>query len=50
MKTTTPTALFILTFFVLPTFAEDFNAQKFTQDYFAAWTATQSPEATKKDI
>jgi hypothetical protein len=30
--------------------AEDFNPEKFAKDYFNAWTATQSPTATKEDL
>ena len=30
--------------------AENFDAEKFANDYFAAWTATQKPTATKEDI
>ena len=30
--------------------AEAFDSDKFANDYFAAWTATQSPTATKEDI
>ncbi len=29
---------------------EKFDGKKFAQDYFNAWSATQKPEATKKDI
>jgi len=29
---------------------ESFNPEKFAKDYFNAWTATQSPTATKEDI
>ena len=30
--------------------AEEFNPEKFAIDYFDAWTATQSPTATKENI
>ena len=30
--------------------AEEFNSEKFVNDYFRAWTATQSPAATKENI
>ena len=30
--------------------AEEFNAEEFSKDYFSAWTATQSPTATKENI
>jgi hypothetical protein len=30
--------------------AAGFDAEQFAKDYFNAWTATQSPSATKKDI
>jgi hypothetical protein len=30
--------------------AEGFNPEKFAQDYFNAWAATQSPTATKENI
>ena len=30
--------------------AEGFNPEKFAQDYFNAWAATQSPIATKENI
>ncbi|NQZ05757.1 MAG: nuclear transport factor 2 family protein [Algicola sp.] len=29
---------------------QSFNPQQFAKDYFAAWTATQSPTATKKAL
>jgi hypothetical protein len=30
--------------------AEAFNPEEFAKDYFKAWTATQSPGATKEDL
>jgi len=30
--------------------AKEFNANAFAQNYFSAWAASQSPQATKKDI
>lgn len=30
--------------------AKEFNPEKFAKDYFNAWTATQSPTATKESI
>ena len=30
--------------------SEAFNAEKFAREYFAAWTATQMPAATKEDL
>ncbi len=30
--------------------SEGFNAEEFARDYFAAWTATQRPSATKEDL
>ena len=30
--------------------AEEFNAEEFSNNYFDAWTATQSPAATKENI
>ena len=30
--------------------AEEFNPENFAKDYFNAWTATQSPTATKENI
>ncbi|MCO4799871.1 MAG: nuclear transport factor 2 family protein [Colwelliaceae bacterium] len=30
--------------------ADEFNAKAFAQQYFSAWTATQAPDATAKDI
>ena len=30
--------------------AEEFNSEQFAKDYFNAWTATQSPVATKDNI
>ena len=30
--------------------AAEFNAEEFANNYFSAWTATQSPKATQKDI
>ena len=31
-------------------YAEEFDADKFAQDYFGAWAATQSPSATRQDL
>jgi hypothetical protein len=30
--------------------AEDFDPESFAQNYFEAWAATQSPDATKEDL
>lgn len=30
--------------------SEDFNAESFAREYFAAWTATQKPSATNEDL
>jgi len=47
----------LLSIVLLTTFASinatetvEFNPEKFVQDYFKAWTATQRPAATKEDI
>jgi hypothetical protein len=40
-------------FLLISTFtvnAETFDPEKFANDYFNAWSATQSPSATKKDV
>ena len=42
---------FVLIFATISTAnAEEFNSEKFANDYFGAWTATQSPAATKENI
>ena len=50
MKLSISIVLFIILSTVNVTIANAFDSDKFANDYFAAWTATQSPMATDEDI
>ncbi|MDO6621089.1 MULTISPECIES: nuclear transport factor 2 family protein [unclassified Shewanella] len=43
-------ALISFLFICLPVVAEEFDLTEFGESYFAAWKATQAPDATQNDI
>lgn len=50
MKILLSTTLIFIFAIIHTSNAEEFNLEEFAKNYFSAWTATQSPQATKQDI
>jgi len=50
MKILIPISLALIAITIHAANAEEFNAEEFSNNYFDAWTATQSPAATKENI
>ena len=50
MKLVTSICLFLCCMTFSSANADAFNPEQFAKDYFNAWTATQSPAATKEDL
>ena len=50
MKILIPISLALIAITIRAANAEEFNAEEFSNNYFDAWTATQSPAATKENI